>query len=47
MIQGFQVFFIGMPMNLFVGFTLMLMLIGPMMSLFMERFQQHLLSYLG
>mgnify|MGYP001214498990 CR=1 FL=1 len=47
MVQGFQVFFIGMPMNLFVGFVLMLMLIGPMMSLFLEHFQQHLLSYLG
>lgn len=47
MVQGFQVFFIGMPMNLYVGFVLMLLLIGPMMSLFMEYFQQHLLSYLG
>ncbi|WP_262695371.1 flagellar biosynthetic protein FliR [Kordiimonas aquimaris] len=47
MIQGFQVFFIGLPMNLFIGFVMMMLLIGPMMSLFLERFQQHLLSYLG
>lgn len=47
MVQGFQVFFIGMPLNLFMGFTLMLFLIGSLMSLFLDQFQQHLLSYLG
>lgn len=47
MIQGFQVFFIGMPMNLFMGFFLMMLLIGSIMSLFLERFEANLLSYLG
>ncbi len=47
MVQGFQVFFIGMPMNLFMGFVLMSLLIGAIMQLFLERFETHLLSYLG
>ncbi|MBO6503437.1 MAG: flagellar type III secretion system protein FliR [Kordiimonadaceae bacterium] len=47
MIQGFQVFFIGMPMNLFMGFLLMSLLIGSLMQLFMDRFESHLLSFLG
>lgn len=47
MIQGFQVFFIGMPMNLFMGFVLMSLLLGAMMQLFLERFESHLLSFLG
>lgn len=47
MIQGFQVFFIGMPMNLFMGFVLMSLLIGSLMQLFLDRFESHLLSYLG
>ena len=47
MVQGFQVFFIGMPMNLFMGFVLMSLLIGSLMQLFLERFESHLLSFLG
>ncbi len=47
MVQGFQVFFIGMPMNLFMGFLLMSLLIGSMMRLFLDRFETHLLSFLG
>lgn len=47
MVQGFQVFFIGMPMNLFMGFVLMSLLIGALMQLFLDRFESHLLSFLG
>ncbi len=47
MVQGFQVFFIGMPVNLFMGFLLMSLLIGSFMELFLDRFESHLLSYLG
>lgn len=47
MVQGFQVFFIGMPMNLFMGFVLMSLLIGSIIQLFLERFEAHLLSFLG
>lgn len=47
MVQGFQVFFIGMPMNLFMGFVLMSLLIGAIMQLFLDRFESHLLSFLG
>jgi flagellar biosynthetic protein FliR len=47
MVQGFQVFFIGMPLNLFMGFFLMMVLMGSLMRLFIGRFETHLLSYLG
>lgn len=47
MVQGFQVFFIGLPMNLFMGFALMSLLIGSLMQLFLDRFEAHLLSFLG
>lgn len=47
MIQGFQVFFIGMPLNLGMGFLLLAILIGSMMQLFLQEYEQHLVSYLG
>jgi len=47
MIPAFQVFFIGMPINLFMGFTLLMILMGSMMALFMERFEELLVSFLG
>lgn len=47
LIPGFQVFFIGMPINLFMGFALMMILLGSIMQLFMERFEEHMVSFLG
>lgn len=47
MIQGFQVFFIGMPLNLGMGFLLLALLLGSMMQLFLQEYEQHLLFYLG
>ena len=47
MVQGFQVFFIGLPMNLFMGFVLISLLLGSLMQLFLDRFETHLLSFLG
>ncbi|NVJ99148.1 MAG: flagellar biosynthetic protein FliR [Alphaproteobacteria bacterium] len=47
LIPGFQVFFIGMPINLFMGFTLTMILIGSIMQLFLERFEELLVSFLG
>ncbi|WP_417449608.1 flagellar biosynthetic protein FliR [Kordiimonas sp.] len=47
MVQGFQVFFIGMPVNIFIGFSLMMILIGGMMQLFLDRFRELLLGFLG
>ena len=47
MVQGFQVFFIGMPMNIYMGFALFMILIGSMMQLFLEQFRDLLLGFLG
>ncbi|WP_262689665.1 flagellar biosynthetic protein FliR [Kordiimonas aestuarii] len=47
MVQGFQVFFIGMPVNIFMGFSIMMLLIGGMMQLFLDRFRDLLLGFLG
>jgi len=47
MAQGFQVFFIGMPMNIFMGFALLMLLMGTMMSLFTDRLRDLLLDFMG
>lgn len=47
LIPGFQVFFIGMPINLFMGFALMMVLMGSIMQLFLAQFEELLVSFLG
>ncbi len=47
LIPAFQVFFVGMPINLFLGFTLLMLLLGSMMTLFLDRFENLLLDMLG
>ncbi|MCK0069799.1 flagellar biosynthetic protein FliR [Kordiimonas laminariae] len=47
MIPGFQVFFVGLPLNLAMGFLLMALLLGALMSLFLGRFEELLLGMLG
>lgn len=47
MVPGFQVFFIGMPVNILMGFTLIMILIGSIMTLFLGRFESLLTSILG
>ncbi len=47
MIPGFQVFFVGLPMNIAVGFLLFAFLMGSMMTLFLDRFKDLLLGMLG
>ena len=47
MVQGFQVFFVGMPINLFMGFFLTMTLLGSIMNLFLGRFREHLLAVIG
>ncbi len=47
MMPQLQVFFIGMPANVFLGFTLLMFTIGSMMRLFQERFEAYLLQFLG
>lgn len=47
LIPQFQVFFVGLPINILLGFALMSAVIGSMMMLFIERFQQHLLQLVG
>ena len=47
MAQGFQVFFIGMPVNIYMGFALIMVLLGSMMSLFTDRFRDLLLDFIG
>ncbi len=47
MVQGFQVFFIGMPMNIFMGFAIMMLLLGGMMQLFLDQFSDLLVGFLG
>ncbi|UTW56819.1 flagellar biosynthetic protein FliR [Kordiimonas sp. SCSIO 12610] len=43
----FQVFFVGMPANVYMGFLLLMLLIGSIMTLFLERVQEYLLQFLG
>jgi flagellar biosynthetic protein FliR len=47
MMPQLQVFFIGMPANVFLGFTLLMVLIGSIMRLFQERFEAYLVQFLG
>lgn len=47
MVQGFQVFFIGMPINIFMGFVLLSLLMGGIMTLFLDHFQRFLQAILG
>lgn len=47
MAQGFQVFFIGMPMNIFMGFGLLMLLLGGLMTLFTDRLRDLLLDFMG
>ena len=47
MVPQFQVFFVGMPANVFMGFVLLMLLIGSIMRLFQERLQEFLLQFLG
>ncbi len=47
MIPGFQVFFVGLPVNLAMGFLLMALLLGSIMALFLERFENLMLGMLG
>lgn len=47
MVQGFQVFFVGMPINIFMGFVLMMVLLSSIMNLFMSRFEELLLAMIG
>lgn len=47
MVQGFQVFFVGMPMNIFMGFFLMSLLISSIMNLYLSRLEELLLTIIG
>jgi len=47
MVPGFQVFFIGMPINILMGFILLSLLMAGMLTLFLEHFEQFLKSILG
>ena len=47
MMPQLQVFFIGMPANVFMGFLLFMLLIGSMMRLFQEQFENYLVQFLG
>lgn len=47
LIPQFQVFFVGLPINILLGFALMSAVIGSMMMLFLEVFQAHLLQLVG
>ncbi len=47
MVPGFQVFFIGMPINIFMGFTLFSLLLGSIMTLFLGRFEELLVAMIG
>jgi len=47
MVPGFQVFFIGMPVNIFMGFTLLMFLLASLMTLFLGRFEELLTSMIG
>lgn len=47
MVPGFQVFFIGMPINILMGFVLFSLLLGSIMSMFLSRFEELLMSIIG
>ena len=47
MVPGFQVFFIGMPINIFMGFILLSLLLGGVLTLFLEHFERLLKAIIG
>lgn len=47
LVPSFQVFFVGMPINLAMGFLLLMVLMGSIMALFLEKFRELALSFLG
>jgi len=47
MVPGFQVFFIGMPINILMGFVLFSLLLGSIMSMFLGRFEELLLAIIS
>lgn len=47
MIPQFQVFFVGLPLNVYLGFALFAATLGSMLTLFMQRFQGNLLNVIG
>lgn len=47
MVQGFQVFFVGMPINIFMGFLLMSLLISSIMNVFLGHFEELLTAMMG
>lgn len=47
MMPQFQVFFIGMPINIYLGFTLMMLLLPSMVSLLLSKMMAFLMEILG
>ena len=47
MVPGFQVFFIGMPINILMGFVLFSLLLGSIMSMFLSKFEELLLAIIS
>jgi len=47
MMPQFQVFFIAMPLNIFLGFALFALILSSMMHFFMEHLQSLLLDFMG
>jgi len=47
MVQGFQVFFVGMPINIFMGFALLMVLMSSIMNLFLSHFEELLMAIIG
>ncbi|MBL4790385.1 MAG: flagellar type III secretion system protein FliR [Kordiimonadaceae bacterium] len=47
MVPGFQVFFVGMPINIFLGFAMMSIVLGSLMTLFLGKFEALLLNMIG
>lgn len=47
LIPQLQIFFIALPINILIGFSLISMLLGSMMFLFLEHFQEQLAPFSG
>ena len=47
MVPGFQVFFIGMPLNILMGFVLFGLLLGSIMTMFLSRFEELLMAIIS
>jgi flagellar biosynthetic protein FliR len=47
MMPQFQVFFIGMPINIFLGFALFMIIVPTMMQYFLQHFRDYFLQLLG